>query len=75
MKIEIEDFLDWIQKELNTSHPPELQTVFREIPTWSSLNALVIMTQAFEKWNVLLTAQQLAASTTLGDILEQLNSK
>lgn len=73
MKIDKEEFFEWIQKELSLKNPPKGNVAFREISTWSSLNALLIMTHAFEKWKVLLTAQQLAEATTLDHIWELLN--
>lgn len=75
MKVDKEEFLAWIQKELSMENLPKGNVAFREIPTWSSLNALLIMTHAFEKWKVLLTAQQLAEATTLDHIWEFLNAK
>lgn len=43
-------------------------TEFRKITTWSSLNALLFISRVNEETNVLISAADLAACRTIGDI-------
>lgn len=75
LKVTKEDFLIWIQKELQMEQTPNGTEAFREIPTWSSLNALVITTQILENWGVLISAEDLSNCVQLGDIWHLINTK
>lgn len=44
------------------------QTEFRQIGTWSSLNALLFISRINEETNVLISAADLAGCKTVGDI-------
>ena len=51
------------------------QTAFRDIRTWSSLNALILVSRISEETNVLISAADLASCKTLGDIHELIKSR
>ncbi len=65
----IEQFLQFTADELLVS-PAELmaETEFRNIRTWSSLNALIFVSRISEETNVLISAGDLASCKTLGEI-------
>jgi|LakMenEpi03Aug12_release.lakeMendotaPanAssembly.Ray.scaffolds.fasta_scaffold4843005_1 acyl carrier protein len=66
---EIETFLDFTAYELSISNNSiSLETRFRNIPTWSSLNALIYISRINEKTNVLITSGDLSEIDNLGDI-------
>lgn len=63
------DFLEFTAKELLVDADKiSLSTIFRDLPRWSSLNALIYVSRIKEKYNVMITSQQLASSKSLGDI-------
>lgn len=47
-----------------------LLTEFRKIPTWSSLNALIYVSRINEETSVLLSANDLVNSKTIGDLYQ-----
>lgn len=51
------------------------QTEFRSISTWSSLNALLFISRVNEETNVLISAADLAACKTVGDIHRLITSR
>jgi len=62
-------FLRFTATELQVN-PTQLSadTEFRNIITWSSLNALLFISRINEETNVLISAADLAACKTIGDI-------
>lgn len=63
------DFLEFTAKELLVDADKiGLSTVFRDLSRWSSLNALIYVSRIKEKYNVMISSQQLASSKSLGDI-------
>lgn len=46
---------------------------FREIPKWSSLNALLFISKINEETGVLISSAMLAEMNTLGDINDYIN--
>ena len=66
-----ENFLQFTATELMI--PVEklsLDTKFRHISTWSSLNALIYISRINEETNVLISANDLVKSETIGDIYQ-----
>jgi acyl carrier protein len=53
--------------QVNPSHISS-DTEFRNIITWSSLNALLFISRVNEETNVLISAADLAGCKTIGDI-------
>lgn len=66
---EIETFLDFTASELSISkNSISLETRFREVTSWSSLNALIYISRINEETNVLITSGDLSGIDNLGDI-------
>ncbi len=67
----IDDFLDFTAEELLVDRGEvSADMPFREIRTWSSLNALVFISRISDEMNVLVSSSDLARCTTLKDIYE-----
>jgi acyl carrier protein len=72
----IEKFLQFTADELLVnSDEINMNTTFRSIRTWSSLNALVYISRINEETDVLISASDLAACQTLEEIHQLLKSR
>ena len=73
---EIETFLDFTAFELSISkNSISLETRFGEIPSWSSLNALIYISRINEITNVLITSGDLSEIDNLGDIYKLIKER
>jgi acyl carrier protein len=73
---EIETFLDFTSSELSISKKSiSLETCFRDIPSWSSLNALIYISRINEETNVLITSGDLSELNSLKDIYRLINER
>jgi acyl carrier protein len=73
---EIETFLDFTASELSISkNSISLETRFRNVPSWSSLNALIYISRINEETNVLITSGDLARFDSLGDIFKMIKER
>jgi acyl carrier protein len=73
---EIETFLDFTSSELSISKKSiSLETCFRDIPSWSSLNALIYISRINEETNVLITSGDLSELNSLQDIYGLINER
>ncbi len=64
-----EEFIQFSAKELMADEKKiSLETVFRDLPRWSSLNALIYISRIREEYHVAISSKQLASATTLKDI-------
>lgn len=52
-----------------------LETTFRDIATWSSLNALLYVSRINDETNVLISSTDLASSRTLNDLYKIIVSR
>lgn len=65
------DFLKLIAEELLVSVDSiALNTPFRQIPTWTSLNSLLVISKIHEVTGVMISAKYIAESITLSDIYQ-----
>ena len=65
------EFLTFTSEELLVEQNTiNLQTVFRDIPRWSSLNALIYISRLREEYSVIISSRQLSESVTLNDIYQ-----
>ena len=48
-----------------------MHALFRELPNWSSLNALVILSRIFEESDVLISSSELMQCKTIDDIYQK----
>ncbi len=63
------DFLNLIADELLISEDSiSLDTQFRQIPTWTSLNSLLVISKIHEVTGVMISAKFIAESSTLAHI-------
>lgn len=70
------DFIEAAASELMT--PAELldsNTVFREIPNWTSLNALLLISKLNELTGVFITSSDLVNMKTLGELYSLIAGK
>jgi acyl carrier protein len=73
---DIKIFLEFTASELSISkNSISLETRFREIPSWSSLNALIYISRINEETNVLITSGDLAGIDNLGDIYKMIKER
>ena len=74
--LSIEKFLQFTADELLVSaNEINKNTTFRSIRTWSSLNALVLISRINEEIDVLISASDLSSCQTLEDIHLLLKSR
>jgi acyl carrier protein len=65
------EFLDLIADELLIApNSITLETEFRQIPTWTSLNSLLVISKIHEVTGIMVSAKFIAESTTLSDIYQ-----
>lgn len=70
------EFLKYIREELELEDISlSLHSVFRELPNWSSLNALLIVSRINDEHNVLISTAELAECKTLEDIFNRVRKK
>lgn len=66
------EFLQIIAEELEIdSEELNLETEFRSIPNWSSLNALLVVSRINDETDVLISTSDLANCKTLKDIFQR----
>lgn len=70
-----EEFLNFTANEFQLNkNSISLSTEFREINSWSSLNALVYISSIHDSYSVLISSEKLAKSRTLRDIYNIITS-
>jgi acyl carrier protein len=75
-QLTIDTFLDFTAQELNVPiHNLYEQIAFKNIPTWSSLNALLYLARIHNETGVLLSSTELSELNTLRDLFDQIISK
>lgn len=64
------DFLRFTAKEFQVEYSSlSLQTEYRNLPGWSSLNALIFISAIHDEYGVLVSSTDLSKSKTLGDLI------
>lgn len=73
----VESFLDFIASSLEETNRSEIQpqTKFRDLPEWSSLTALLVISAINEKYKVALNEEELVSSETFEDVYNAIISK
>jgi len=70
-----EAFLSIVADELMiTANAIAIHTEFRSIPTWTSLNALLVVSRLHEETGCMISAGDLSKSKTLGELFELIRS-
>lgn len=69
-------FIQFTAEELAISiEEISLDTEFRNLSVWSSLNALLYISRVFDETSCLISTSDLVRLKTFGDIFNHLNSK
>lgn len=69
-------FIQFTAEELAISiEEISLDTEFRSLSVWSSLNALLYISRVFDETSCLISTSDLVQLKTFGDIFNHLNSK
>lgn len=69
-------FIQFTAEELAISiEEISLDTEFRSLSVWSSLNALLYISRVFDETSCLISTSDLVQFKTFGDIFNHLNSK
>lgn len=75
--MKIEDFIARLEEEYEDIAPGTLkpQSVFREVFEWSSINALILIALVKTEYDVVMTAEDIAASKTIQDLYKIIQSR
>jgi len=69
------DFLSFSANEFQVGQSVlSLQTEFRCLPNWSSLNALIFISAINDEYGVLISSTDLSKSKTLGDLFDMIQN-
>jgi acyl carrier protein len=73
----IEDFLSNFELQFDDVEPNTLEatTVFRDIPEWSSLTALLVIAMVDSEYDLTLTGDNIKNANTIQDLFEVVASK
>jgi acyl carrier protein len=72
----ITDFISFLESELILSNGEVLaESEIRSLRTWSSLNALILISRINDETDILITAGDLAKCTTVSDLHQLILSK
>jgi acyl carrier protein len=68
--VSFNDFIDLVASELLVVDTSSISdtTNFRNLPNWSSLNALILISKVNENYGVFISSSDLASLNTLGDL-------
>ena len=75
--MKIEDFIARLEEEYEDIAPGTLkpQSVFREVFEWSSINALILIALVKTEYDVVMTAEDIAASKTIQDLYKIIQTR
>lgn len=68
MKITFDQFATDMKREMEVEQQIFRETIFRDIPEWSSMHALILTALCESEYNVTITGQQLRECKTVEDI-------
>ena len=73
----VEELILKIEGEFPDMEPGKLMpdSVFREVMNWNSINALILIALVDTEYDVILTADDLRASSTIADIFNLIQSR
>ena len=72
----ISDFIANVTEQFDLlSEPLTPETRFREIPEWSSLEALLIITMVDEEYNIVLPPDEMRRTQTIQELYNLVESK
>jgi acyl carrier protein len=75
--MKIEDFITKLEEEYEDITPGTLrpQSVFREVFEWSSINALILIALVKTEYDVVINAEDIAASKTIEDLYKIIQTR
>ncbi|MCX6250123.1 MAG: acyl carrier protein [Bacteroidetes bacterium] len=75
--MKIEDFIAKLEEEYEDIAPGTLkpQSVFREVFEWSSINALILIALVKTEYDVVINAEDIAASKTIEDLYKIIQAR
>lgn len=66
----LNDFIEFSEQELMPKEEIQADMAFRELSTWSSLNALIFVSSIHEQTGVLISSEDLASCISFKDLFE-----
>lgn len=75
--METQDFIKNFAAQFDDTDASEftLETRFRELEEWSSLNALAILNMISKKYNIVLKADEMKTTNTVQELFDLVTSK
>jgi len=75
--METKDFISNFAAQFDDTDASEftMETKFRELEEWSSLNALALLNMISKKYDVLLKADEMKTANTVQDLFDLVQSK
>ena len=75
--MKIKNFFVCLEEEFEEVAPGSLKSgsVFRDVFNWSSINAVILMALIKTKYDVIMSAEDIATSKTVGDLFEIIKSR
>jgi acyl carrier protein len=75
--MKIEDFITKLEEEYEDITPGTLkpQSVFREVFEWSSINALILIALVKTEYDIVINAEDIAASKTIEDLYKIIQTR
>jgi acyl carrier protein len=75
--METADFIKNFASQFDDTDTSEftMETRFRELEEWSSLNALAILNMISKKYNLVLKAEEMRATNTIQELFDLVKSK
>ena len=75
--MKIEDFITRLEEEYEDITPGTLtpKSVYREVFEWSSINALILIALVKTEYDVVINAEDIAASQTIEDLYRIVESR
>lgn len=70
----LDDFIEFCKQELMPKEEIQAHLAFRELSTWSSLNALIFVSSIHEQTGVLISSEDLAACISFKDLFEYIQN-
>lgn len=75
--MELKDFIGKVADQFDNTSMDQLNadTEFKKLEDWSSLTALSIMSMIDEEYDVMISCEDIANSSTIQDLFNSVNSK
>jgi acyl carrier protein len=73
----VQSFIEKLERQFDDGSPQSIttDTLFRELPGWTSLQALVVIISFDEDYGVVINAEELQSAQTIGDLYQLIRDK